>query len=45
VTPEGLDVGVMLRAAEGKLSYLEVYCFGENDGPFSLPDISTLKPF
>ena len=44
VTPEGLDVGIMLRAAEGKLSYLEVYCYGENDGPFSLPDISTLKP-
>jgi hypothetical protein len=44
-TPEAVPVGVLIGASKGKLSYLEVFCFDENDGPFSLPDISTLKPF
>src|SRR4051794_29027260 len=28
VTPEGLDVGILLHARDGKLAELEVYCFG-----------------
>jgi hypothetical protein len=39
----GYDVGLMLIAGSGVLSELEVYTFGENEGPFELPEIGTLK--
>ena len=41
---EGREVGLMLIAGGGVLSELEVYTFGDSDGPFGLPDIATLKP-
>ena len=37
------DVGLMLIAGSGVLSELEVYTFGENQGPFGLPGIDTLQ--
>lgn len=42
-TPEGIDVGVILHAREGKISELEVYAIPEVKGPFSLPSIESLK--
>jgi hypothetical protein len=44
-TPEGWLVGVLLHAREGKLSELEIYNLSEHEGPYSLPLISSLKPF
>ena len=41
---ESHEVGLMLIAGGGVLSELEVYTFGESDGPFGLPDIGTLQP-
>ena len=38
------EVGLMLVARAGVLSELEVHTFGENDGPFTLPNIASLKP-
>lgn len=43
VTPEGIEVGVILHAREGQLSELEVYAKPEVDGPFSLPTIESLR--
>jgi hypothetical protein len=43
VTPEGIEVGVILHAREGQLSELEVYAMPEVDGPFSLPTIESLR--
>lgn len=40
---DGYDVGLMLIAGSGVLSELEVYTYGGNEGPFGLPEISTLK--
>jgi hypothetical protein len=40
-TPEGIQVGVILHAREGKISELEVYPLGETVG--SLPRIESLK--
>jgi len=48
VTPEGIEVGVILHAREGKLSELEVYSLGKTDTTnrtFDLPAIESLKPF
>jgi hypothetical protein len=44
-SPEGVEVGVILRARGGEISELEVYSFGGVDGAFGLPGIETLKPF
>ena len=44
VTPEGIDVGVILFACDGALSMLEVYSYGHVE-PFSLPRLETLKAF
>ena len=41
---DGDDVELMLTAVSGVLSELEVYTYGENEGPFGLPEIATLKP-
>jgi len=43
VTPEGIEVGVILHAREGQLSELEVYAMPEVDGSFSLPRIESLR--
>jgi hypothetical protein len=43
VTPEGIEVGVILHAREGQLSELEVYAMPEVDGPFSLPTTESLR--
>src|SRR5579863_281118 len=43
VTPEGIEVGVVLHAREGQLSELEVYPMSEADSPFSLPTIESLR--
>ena len=43
-TKEGVQVGVILHARQGKLSELEVYSLAGTEGPFSLPDVETLKP-
>jgi hypothetical protein len=40
----GYDVGLMLIAGSGVLSELEAYTYGENEGPFGLPEVATLKP-
>ena len=45
VTPEGHEVGVVLRAYEGSLTELEVYSFGEVEGSFGLPRIETLRSY
>ncbi len=44
ITPEGVEVGVILFASGGFISGLEVYSYG-HDEPFSLPRLETLKPF
>ena len=44
-TPEGLQVGVLLFATDGRLSCMEIYDFGGHKGTFSLPRIDTLRPF
>ena len=44
VTPEGIEVGVILHAREGQLSELEVYALPEVDGSFGFPRIESLKP-
>jgi hypothetical protein len=44
ITPEGLQVGVILHAREGQISELEVYPLDETVGK-SLPTIETLNPF
>ena len=41
---QGYEVGLMLIAGSGVLSELEVYTFAENEGPFGLPEIGSLKP-
>ena len=38
----GVDVGVLLFQANGRLSMLEIYAFGENPSPFPLPEASRL---
>jgi len=43
VTPEGIEVGVILHAREGQLSELEVYAMPEVDCSFSLPKIESLQ--
>lgn len=43
VTPEGIEVGVILHARGGQLSELEVYALPEVDGSFGLPTIESLK--
>lgn len=43
VTPEGIEVGVILHAREGELSELEVYAKPEVDGSFNLPKIDSLR--
>ena len=42
-TPEGVQIGIILHAREGKLSELELYTFADENTKFSLPPISTLK--
>jgi hypothetical protein len=37
------EVGLMLVAGFGVLSELEIYVFGENEGPFGLPEVGTIK--
>lgn len=44
-TPDGLRVGVILHAREGKLSELEVYGLSGDEGSFTLPLLESLKPF
>jgi len=43
ITPEGIEVGVILHAREGQLSELEVFAMPEVDGPFGLPTIESLR--
>jgi hypothetical protein len=43
-SPEGVSVGVILHCREGQLSELEVYPIDEIEGPFALPNPSTLVP-
>lgn len=45
VTAEGLEVGVILFASDGRLSCMEIYDFGGHEGTFSLPRIETLRPY
>jgi hypothetical protein len=42
VTPEGIEVGVILHAREGQLSELEVYAIPDVNGSFGLPTIESL---
>jgi len=44
-TPEGIEVGVVLHAREGKISELEVYAIADMKQPFRLPTIESLKQF
>ncbi len=43
LTPEGIEVGVILHAREGKISELEIYPKGHTAGQFRLPRIESLK--
>jgi len=43
ITPEGIEVGVILHARQGQLSELEVYAMPDVDGPFRLPRLDSLK--
>jgi len=45
VTPEGIEVGIMLHAREDKISELEIYSLAGCEHPFGLPRIETLKQF
>jgi hypothetical protein len=45
VTPEKVEVGVILHARDGKISELEIYSVDLQDQPFGLPQIETLKTF
>jgi hypothetical protein len=45
IAPEGVEVGIILHAREGKLSELEIYPIGETEEPFHMPPLETLKPF
>jgi hypothetical protein len=45
VTPTGVEIGGMLWVRDNVLISLEVYCFGEHDGPFDLPILDTIRPF
>ncbi|HET6217114.1 MAG TPA: hypothetical protein VFE27_08865 [Acidobacteriaceae bacterium] len=44
-TPEGVDVGVILHAREGRISEMGVYSVAKQDQAFGLPKIDTLKTF
>ena len=43
VTPEGVDVGVLLHARQGQLSELEVFSLSEGEGSYGYPTIESLK--
>jgi len=43
ITPEGVDVGVLLRARQGQLSELEVFSLLEVEGSYGYPTIESLK--
>ena len=43
LTPEGIEVGVILHVREGQLSELEIYAMPDVNGPFGLPTIESLK--
>jgi hypothetical protein len=43
MTPEGVEVGVILHARDGRIAELEVYPLYEQEAPFGLPKIDTLK--
>jgi hypothetical protein len=43
VSPEGVDVGVILHARGGLLSELEIYSRGDLSKSYALPEINTLK--
>jgi hypothetical protein len=43
VTPEGIEVGVILHVRQNQLSELEVYAMPDVDGSFGLPTIESLK--
>jgi hypothetical protein len=44
-TPEDVEVGVIVHAREGEISELEVYAIPDWKGPFSLPNVESLKQF
>jgi hypothetical protein len=43
VTPEGIEVGVILHVRQDQLSELEVYAVPDWDGPFGLPTVESLR--
>ena len=43
LTPEGIEVGVILHVRQDQLSELEVYAMPDGDGPFGLPTIESLR--
>ena len=45
VTPENVEVGVILHVRDGRIAELEIYPVYEQEAPFGLPLIDTLKAF
>ena len=45
VTAENVEVGVILHARDGRISELEVYSVAQQEKPFGLPKLETLKTF
>jgi hypothetical protein len=43
VTPENVEVGVILHARDGRIAELEIYPLYEQVAPFGLPQLDTLK--
>jgi hypothetical protein len=43
VTPENVEVGVILHARDGRIAELEIYPLYEQEAAFGLPKIDTLK--
>jgi hypothetical protein len=43
VTPENVEVGVILHVRDGRIAELEIYPLYEQETPFGLPLIDTLK--
>jgi hypothetical protein len=45
ITPENVEVGVILHARDGRLSEMEIYSVHQQEEPFGLPKIDTLKNY
>ena len=43
IAPEGVEVGIILHAREGRISELEIYAVQDFEGSFDLPIIQSLK--